>query len=135
MLQFNKALIFSPWKILLLTWFGCDLIKDNQEFKFKVATALEKKYETSDLEEKQVEDRIYDQFQTPDQPILEEFQDASWEQRLELVYAMKDARYRQLGMRLIACHAPHLLSNSQADTFVNFIKDRWTLTEGQSGKH
>ena len=32
-------------------------------------------------------------------------------------------------MRLIACHAPHLLSNSQSDAFINFIKDRWTMNE------
>ena len=35
-------------------------------------------------------------------------------------------------MRLIACHAPHLLSNSQKDSFVNFIRDRWSQT-GKTG--
>ena len=131
MLQLNKALIFSPMEKPTPDMVRvCDLIKDNHEFKFKVAIALEKKYETSDPEEKQVEEKIFDRLQSPDQPLLEQFQDAPWEDRLKIVYAMKDARYRQLGMRLIACHAPYLLSNSQADAFVNFIKDRWTLTEG-----
>ena len=131
MLQFNKAFIFSPMVDPTPDMVRvCDLIKDNHEFKFRVATALERKYEPSDPQEKHVEDRIYDQFQSPDQPLLEQFQDASWEHRLELVNAMEDARYRQLGMRLIACHAPYLLSNAQADAFVSFIKDRWTLTEG-----
>ena len=130
MLQFNKALIFSPMEDPTSDMVRvCDLIKDNHEFKFRVATALERKYEPSDPQEKHVEDKIYDQFQSPDGPILEQFQDASWEHRLELVHAMEDARYRQLGMRLVACHAPHLLSNSQSNAFVNFIKDRWTFTE------
>ena len=105
------------------------MIRENHEFKFRVATALERKYEPSDPDEKEVEDKIHDQFQSPDRPILEEFQDASWEHRLELVHAMEDPRYRQLGMRLIACHAPHLLSNSQSDAFVNFIRDRWVPNE------
>ena len=129
-LQFNRAFIFShmenPTPDQLQV---CDMIKENNEFKFRVATALERKYEPADPEEKEVEDRIHDQFQSPDRPIIEQFQDASWERRLELVHAMEDARYRQLGMRLIACHAPHLLSNSQSDAFINFIKHRWTLNE------
>ena len=129
-LQFNRAFIFShmenPTPDQLQV---CDMIKENNEFKFRVATALERKYEPSDPEEKEVEDRIHDQFQSPDRPIIEQFQDASWERRLELVHAMEDTRYRQLGMRLIACHAPHLLSNSQSDAFINFIKDRWTQNE------
>ena len=33
-------------------------------------------------------------------------------------------------MRLIASHAPQLLSNSQKVSFINFIRDRW----GQTGK-
>ena len=129
-LQFNRAFIFShmenPTSDQLQV---CNMIKENNEFKFRVATALERKYEPSDPEEKEVEDRIHDQFQSPDRPIIEQFQDASWERRLELVHAMEDTRYRQLGMRLIACHAPHLLSNSQSDAFINFIKDRWTQNE------
>ena len=129
-LQFNRAFIFShmenPTPDQLQV---CDMIKENNEFKFRVATALERKYEPSDPEEKEVEDRIHDQFQSPDRPIIEQFQDASWERRLELVHAMEDTRYRQLGMRLIARHAPHLLSNSQSDAFINFIKDRWTQNE------
>ena len=129
-LQFNRAFIFShmenPTPDQLQV---CDMIKENNEFKFRVATALERKYEPSDPEEKEVEDRIHDQFQSPDRPIIEQFQDASWEHRLELVHAMEDPRYRQLGMRLIACHAPHLLSNSQSNTFINFIQDRWTQNE------
>ena len=130
MLQFNRALIFShmenpaPDQLQV-----CDMIRENHEFKFRVATALERKYEPSDPEEKEVENRIHDQFQSPDRPILEEFQDASWEDRFQLLHAMEDPRYRQLGMRLIACHAPHLLSNSQSDNFINFIKDRWTRNE------
>ncbi len=129
-LQFNKALIFSPLENPASDLVQiCNMIKDNHEFKFRVATALERKYEPSDPEEKEVEDRIYDQFQSPDQPLLEQFQDASWEHRLDLVHAMEDTRYRKLGMRLIACHAPHLLSNSQSDAFVNFIKDRWVHNE------
>jgi len=130
MLQFNKALIFShmenpaPDQVQV-----CEMIKENHEFKFRVATALERKYEPSDPEEKEVENQIHDQFQSPDRPILEEFQDSSWAHRLELVHAMEDPRYRQLGMRLIACHAPHLLTNSQSDAFINFIKDRWTQNE------
>ena len=48
------------------------------------------------------------------------------EERHELVLSMQDPRYRQLGMRLIASHAPQLLSNSQQDSFINFIRDRWS---------
>ena len=129
-LKLNEALIFSPMENPASDQVQvCEMIKENHEFKFRVATALERKYEPSDPEKKEVEDRIYEQFQSPDRPILEQFQDASWEHRLELVHAMEDTRYRQLGMRLIACHAPHLLSNSQSDAFVNFIRDRWVPNE------
>ena len=129
-LKFNNALIFSPIENPTPDLVRvCEMIKENHDFKFRVATALDRKYEPSDPEEKEVEDKIYDQFQSPDRPILEQFQDASWEHRLELIHVMEDPRYRQLGMRLIACHAPHLLSNSQSDAFFNFIRDRWASSE------
>ena len=129
-LQYNKSLIFStiqnPEPEILHV---CDLIRENNEFQLKVTTALDRKFEQSEDQEKLVEERIFDLFDSPDKDLLMRFQDASWEERLELVLSMQDTRYRQLGMRLIACHAPHLLSNSQQDSFINFIQDRWSQTE------
>ena len=100
-LKLNEALIFSPMENPASDQVQvCEMIRENHEFKFRVATALERKYEPSDPEEKEVEDRIHDQFKSPDRPILEEFQNASWEHRLELVHAMEDPRYRQWGCDL-----------------------------------
>jgi len=128
-LQYNKSLIFLPVEnpepeILRV----CDLIRENTEFQLRVTAALDRKFEHAEDQERLVEQKIFDLFDSPDKDLLFRFQDASWEERLELVLSMQDSRYRQLGMRLIASHAPQLLSNSQKDSFINFIRDRWSQT-------
>ena len=97
-LQYNKSLIFLPVEnpepeILRV----CDLIRENTEFQLKVTTALDRKFEQSEDQEKLVEERIFDLFDIPDKDLLLRFQDASWEERLEIVLLMQDTRYRQLG--------------------------------------
>ena len=81
---------------------------------------------TEDDDEKTIEEKIYGGFYSnEDKSILEQFQLASWEERLNLLSRLSDERLKQLGRRLIAFNAPKLLTQKEHDAFDTYLKHKW----------
>ena len=89
------------------------------------------RYESDeDDDEKTIEEKIYGGFYSnEDKSILEQFQLASWEERLNLLSRFSDERLKQLGRRLIAFNAPELLTTKEQDAFDAYLKNKWTTDE------
>jgi exodeoxyribonuclease-1 len=75
-----------------------------------------------------VEQQIFDGFYGwNDKARLKEFQGADWPRRQEIVASFQDARLRQLGARLVAFHAPNLLSESDGRRYIAWRHERWKV--------
>ena len=108
----------------------CDEIQKNQIFRNIVSQALAERYGDDFDPEEPVEEKIYNGFvPSTDQNLLDQFQDVSWPERVEFVKSLKDQRLRQLGKRLIAYYAPHLLSSEQTEKFKNFVRTKWNTQD------
>ena len=108
----------------------CEAIEGNSKFREMVSEALAGRYsDESDIEEP-VEAKIYNGFvSNSDKNLLDQFQEADWQERYEIVKSLKDDRLRQLGQRLIAFYAPELLSSRQAEKFKTFVRTKWEIQE------
>jgi len=74
-----------------------------------------------------VERQIYGGFYShADKALLTEFQQADWRRRQEIVATLTDPRLRQLGRRLVAFHAPELLSTEERGQFETWLEERWS---------
>lgn len=74
-----------------------------------------------------VEKQIFGGFYShADKALLTEFQRANWRRRQEISGTLTDARLRQLGRRLVASHAPELLSPEERGQFDAWLRDRWS---------
>jgi len=74
-----------------------------------------------------VEKQIYGGFYShADKALLTEFQQADWRRRQEIVATLTDPRLRQLGRRLVAFHAPELLSTEERGQYDAWLKERWS---------
>ena len=72
--------------------------------------------------EKTIEEKIYGGFYSnEDKSVLQQFQLASWEDRLNLLSRFSDERMKQLGRRLIAFNAPELLTTKEQDAFDAYL--------------
>ena len=108
----------------------CEVISEAHEFRNLVSTALSERFESDVIEELEIEEKIYNGFfDNSDRELLEKFQVSSWEVRLKIIDQFRDERLKQLGKRLIAFFAPHLLTEQQRSDFHNFIKMRWATTD------
>lgn len=96
-------------------------------FRTRVGQALASRYGTApDPSMLPVEKQIYAGFYADsDRRLLEQFQQAGWDQRRGILQALQDTRLRQLGRRLLAFHAPGLLSPAEYAQFVAFVRERW----------
>jgi exodeoxyribonuclease-1 len=75
-----------------------------------------------------VEKLIYGGFYSQaDKALLAEFQRADWRRRQEIIATLGDGRLRQLGRRLVAFHAPELLSAEEGEQFEAWLRDRWSV--------
>ena len=73
-----------------------------------------------------VEKQIFGGFYShADKALLTEFQRADWLRRQEIAATLTDARLRQLGRRLVALHAPALLSPKERGQFDAWLRERW----------
>ena len=95
-----------------------------------VSEALAGRYsDESDIEEP-VEAKIYNGFvPNSDKNLLDQFQEADWQERYEIIKSLKDDRLRQLGQRLVAFYAPELLSSKQVEKFKTFVRTKWGIQE------
>ena len=76
-----------------------------------------------------MEERIYSGFYgNSDKELLEQFQTASWPERVSIINDFTDERLKQLGKRLIAFYAPELLTDEQRSAFKAFVQRRWNTS-------
>jgi exodeoxyribonuclease-1 len=77
-----------------------------------------------------VEKQIYGGFYAKaDRDLLAEFQRADWPRRRRIVDLLADVRLRQLGRRLIAFHAPEIMTTDEAEQFEAFLRERWNAPD------
>jgi len=107
------------------------IIADSPEFRARVGRALASRFASApDPASLPVEKQIYAGFYSDgDKRLLDRFQTSDWAQRRETLDQLQDARLRQLGRRLVAFHAPELLSPAERVQFVAFVRDRWSAPD------
>ena len=107
------------------------VIANAPEFRARVAQALAARFpEDPKAPTPPVEKQIFGDFYIhADKALLAEFQRADWRQRQEIVAALTDTRLRQLGRRLVAFHAPQLLSLEERAQFEDWRSERWSAPD------
>ena len=108
-----------------------EVIANAPEFRARVGQALAARFpEDPDAPAPPVEKQIYSGFYShADKALLAEFQRADWPRRQEIVATLTDARLRQLGRRLVAFHAPELLSAQERAQYRAWLKGRWSAPD------
>lgn len=107
------------------------LIAANPAFRARVGQAMAARYvEDPDALRPPVEKQIYGGFYAKaDRDLLAEFQLADWPRRRDVVGLLTDVRLRQLGRRLIAFHAPEIMTAEEAEQYEAFLRARWNAPE------
>lgn len=107
------------------------LIADAPEFHARVGKALASRFRNdADAPAPPVEKQIFDGFYSySDKALLREFQSVEWRRRQEIVLGLTDVRLRQLGRRLVAFHAPELLSARERQRFDDWLSARWAAPD------
>lgn len=103
-------------------------IANAPEFRERVGQALAARFpEDPAAPIPSVEKQIYGGFYShADKALLAEFQCADWPRRQEIVATLADPRLRQLGRRLVAFHAPELLSTGEREQYEAWLQERWS---------
>jgi exodeoxyribonuclease-1 len=131
----NQADTIRPAKNSNAEWDHiCAVIEENFDFRKVVSECIINRFESDeDEDEKTIEQKIYGGFYSnEDKSILEQFQLASWEERLNLLSRFSDERLKQLGRRLIAFNAPELLTTNEKDAFDAYLKNKWEKEDKKS---
>jgi exodeoxyribonuclease I len=107
------------------------LIAQAPELRARVAKALAARFpEDPAAPTPPVEKQIFGGFYShADKALLAEFQRADWRRRQEIVATLSDARLRQLGRRLVAFHAPELLSTEERAQYRAWLQGRWSAPD------
>ena len=117
------------------------VIAQAPEFRARVAQAMAARFsEDPAAPTPPVEKQIFGGFYShADKALLAEFQRADWRRRQEIVANLSDARLRQLGRRLVAFHAPELLSMEERAQYQAWLEGRWSAADASeiewTGKH
>ncbi|WP_210879909.1 exonuclease domain-containing protein [Roseovarius autotrophicus] len=117
------------------------VIAQAPEFRARVAQAMAARFsEDPAAPTPPVEKQIFGGFYShADKALLAEFQRADWRRRQEIVANLSDARLRQLGRRLVAFHAPELLSMEERAQYQAWLEGRWSAADAPeiewTGKH
>jgi len=131
-LAINQADTIRPAKNSNAEWDHiCSVIEENIDFRKTVSECIIDRYKSDENDdEKTIEQKIYGGFYSnEDKSILDQFQLASWEERLDLLSRFSDERLKQLGRRLIAFNAPQLLTTKEQDAFNAYLKNKWDSEE------
>jgi exodeoxyribonuclease-1 len=101
------------------------------EFRARVGQALAARFpEDPAAPTPAVEKQIYGGFYShADRTLLAEFQRADWPRRKEIIATLADPRLRQLGRRLVAFHAPELLSAEERGQYRVWLQERWSAPD------
>lgn len=107
------------------------MIAHAPEFRARVGQALAARFpEDPAAPTPPVEKQIYGGFYGhTDKALLAEFQRADWLGRQEIVASLVDPRLRQLGRRLVAFHAPELLSADERGQYQAWLQERWSAPD------
>ena len=117
------------------------VIAQAPEFRARIAQAMAARFpEDPAAPIPPVEKQIFGGFYShADKALLAEFQRADWARRQEIAATLSDARLRQLGRRLVAFHAPELLSTEERGQYHAWLEDRWSAADVPeiewTGKH
>ena len=107
----------------------CETIKDATRLHSVVSEVLSERYAHGEQTNLEVEEKIYSGFYgNSDKELLEQFQSASWPERVSIINDFTDERLKQLGKRLIAFYAPELLTDEQRAAFKEFVQRRWSAS-------
>jgi len=108
-----------------------EVIANAPEFRTRVGQALAERFpEDPAAPTPPVEKQIYGGFYShADKALLVEFQRADWHRRQEIVSSLADPRLRQLGRRLVAFHAPELLSGEDRMQYRAWLEERWSAPD------
>ena len=107
----------------------CETIKEANKLQSLVSEVLSERYADTEQTNLEVEERIYSGFYgNSDKELLEQFQTASWPERVSIINDFTDERLKQLGKRLIAFYAPELLTDEQRSAFKAFVQRRWNTS-------
>jgi exodeoxyribonuclease I len=109
------------------------MIAEAPAFRARVAQALAARFpEDPAAPTPPVEKQIYGGFYShADKALLAEFQRADWPRRQEITATLTDPRLRQLGRRLVAFHAPELLSAGERGQYQAWLRERWSAPENR----
>jgi len=126
----SPALLSMPAPSALQTQ-RADVIANAPAFRSRVAQALAARFpEDPAAPTPPVEKQIYGGFYShADKALLKEFQHAAWPRRQEIVASISDPRLRQLGRRLVAFHAPELLSADERAHYQDWLRGRWSAPD------
>lgn len=107
------------------------VIAQAPEFRARVAQAMAARFpEDPAAPTPPVEKQIFGGFYShADKALLAEFQRPDWRRRQEIVATLSDARLRQLGRRLVAFHAPELLSMEERAQYQAWLRERWSAPD------
>jgi exodeoxyribonuclease I len=108
-----------------------EIIANAPELRVRVAQALAARFpEDPAAPTPPVERQIFGGFYSnADKALLAEFQRADWPRRQEIVSSLADSRLRQLGRRLVAFHAPALLSPQERAQYEDWLRTRWSVAD------
>jgi exodeoxyribonuclease-1 len=99
-------------------------IKDNELFLRRLREfmlRIQPEYQRSE----QIEERIFDGFPSrSDEVLLEQFHRISWADRWKLLRDFDDGRWKSLGQRLIAEHAPEVLPDDVVSKYHEWVSAR-----------
>ena len=108
-----------------------EVIAQSPDFRSRVAKALAARFpQDPKAPPPPVEKQIFGGFYShADKALLTEFQRTDWQRRQEITATLTDARLRQLGRRLVALHAPELLSPEERAQFDAWLRERWSAPD------
>ena len=95
-----------------------------------VSNGLDNKYSYAEDIDLLVEEKIFAGFYSyQDKELLQNFQTSSWAERLALLTGAQDDRIQQLGRRLVAFNARHLLDEKYQNVVQKYLADIWSANE------
>ena len=103
-------------------------VRENWDFRQRISRLLAERY-ADEPPAIYVEQRIYDGFPSPDDEArLATFHRQEWPNRIDLIPSIEDARYRELGERVVATEQPQLLTCTQRTRWQAWRRERITAT-------
>ena len=130
-LRLNQGDTIRPTSTENFEWNDiCAAIEGNEAFQEMVSNGLDNKYSDAEDIDLLVEEKIFAGFYShQDKELLQNFQTSSWAERLALLTGAQDDRIQQLGRRLVAFNARHLLDEKYQNVVQKYLADKWSANE------